>query len=242
MEASEPKSGGRTLLAVFVTLVILGLIGAIFYLASDINRRRYRLMAVEGNLVVQQGRMLPLGFTEIEVEAEDLKAAYAPIPLPPGEARVATEIFDDRADVDRALFALLAGWARQRFDANEPGSYELAATYVRRGELLPGLSEEQRLELRTMRADLAYMNGRRLLSEVGERLNKALASFKQARELGSTRGKDVERWIADVERRIRDYQQGTQEPAPAAPAAPPPGAPSEEAAPPKGEEQPKWRL
>ncbi len=242
MEAAEPRRGGRRLLALLVGLVIFGLLSAVFYLASDINRRRFRLIAVAGNLVVEQGRMLPVGFTAMAVEADDLKAAYAPIRLPPGEASVTAEVFDDRADVDRALFALLAGWARQRFDANEPGSYELAQTYVRRGELLPGLSEEQRLELRTMRADLAYMNGRRLLGEVKEQLAQALASFKQAQELGTTRGKDVERWITDVERRIGQFEQAVEEPAQAAPPSPPVAAPGEATPLPKGEEQPKWRL
>ncbi|MEE8409527.1 MAG: hypothetical protein V3T05_07975 [Myxococcota bacterium] len=248
MGNSEAGSAGRAFTVVLSLLAILGLGGAVVYLLSDINHRHYRLGTVEHTLVVERGRMLPIGFKTFEPKAADLVAAYAPIAIPPGESLGRSEIFEDRADVDRALFSLLASWARERFNSTKPGAFELAAGYVRRCELLPGLSEEQRIELRSMRADIAYKNGRRMLGDVVERLKKARAEFVLAKELGTSRPNDVDMWIADVDRRIRDYHDGLN-PMPSDSGSPSPnpdnpeqpGLPSTPKAP--GEApQPKWRL
>jgi hypothetical protein len=232
-----------------VVILILGLAGAVLYLLSDINHRRYRLAVHESTLVVERGRMAPFGFKRFEPKAADLQAGYAPIPVPPGESVGKSEIFEDRADIDRALFSMLAGWAREHLDSNEPGDFELGASYVRRCEALPGLSEEQRIELRTLRADLAYRSGRRILGDIVTQLEKARDEFQNARELGTSRPRDVDKWIADVERRIRDYEEsyGAAD-APAEPGLTPPEAPSQNVPPEEppaeggGSTPPKWRL
>lgn len=250
MGKSEAGGASRVFTLVLVAIAILSLCGAVVYLLSDINHRRYRLTTIEQTLVVERGRMLPIGFKTFEPKANDLKAAYAPIAIPPGESLGRPEIFDDRADIDRALFSLLASWSRERLSSAKAGDFELAAGYVRRCELLPGLSEEQRIELRTMRADMAYKNGRRMLGDVVERLKKARAEFVLSKELGTSRPNDVDLWIADVDRRIRDYQgaekaqpttPGTAVPSPnpvnpGIPELPPTPTPSEDTP------QPKWRL
>ena len=205
MAPPDKSNAGRAVVTVLVVLLVLGLGAAIVYLLSDINSRHYRIGVENGSVVVERGRKLPWGFRRYEPATPELTAAYAAFPLPPGESLAKTEVFEDRADVDRALFSLFAGWARSRMTSNTPGDLDLAATYVRRSDLLPSLSEEQRLELKRLRADLAYRNGRRMLDDISDRLQKALAELKLARELGATKPSDVDRWILEVERRLRDY-------------------------------------
>ena len=137
MVKSEAGSAGRTFVVSLLALAVLGLVGAVLYLLSDINHRHYRLAEHEGTLVVERGRLFPFGYKVFEPDAPDLKAGYAPISMPPGESLGKSEVHEDRADIDRALFALLASWARDRFDSKEPGDFELGASYVRRCELLP---------------------------------------------------------------------------------------------------------
>ena len=100
------------------------------------------------------------------------------------------------------------------------------------------------MELRTVRADLAYRNGRRMLGDVVDRLRKARDEFNLAKKLGTSKPQDVDNWIADVERRIRDYEAPTgpqQPPGAEVPVPTPPAAksPGERSADPQ---QPKWRL
>ena len=214
MAPLERSNTGRAAVNVLVVLLVLALGAAVVYLLSDINSRRYRIAVDNGTVVVESGRRLPWGFHRYEPATPELAAAYAAIPVPPGESLAKTEVFEDRADVDRALFSLFAGWARSRMASNTPGDFDLAATYVKRSEQLPSLSEEQRLELKRLRADLAYRNGRRMLDDIVDRLQKALAELKLAKELGATKPSDVDHWIAEVDRRLRDYTAPAATPTP----------------------------
>jgi hypothetical protein len=231
------KRGGR--FAFFlVTLLMLALAAVVLYLASTINHGKYRLTFVDGTLVVERGRLLPIGFEAFVPEAEALRGAYAPIQVPPGETARATEVFDDRADLDRGLYMTLSGWARSRLDAVAPEEFDLAVVYVQRAELLPGLSEEQRLELRTLRADLALRRGKRIVADAMSSLEWARREFKTAIELGAGRAGEAERWLAEVDRRVAILRELT-------PAAPPSEAPPPQAAPHRDVpdvEPPRWRL
>ncbi len=238
---------GRIFVAFLATLLILALGSAVLYLSATINHRHYRLAQSGTLLVVERGRMLPLGFEPFSPDIPGLKEAYSPVPLPPGENLTSNEVYDDRADLDRSLFGLLASWARTRLDASDPDQFELAIAYVERAKLLPGLSEEQRQELRTLRADLAYKNGKRLLQEVVERLRRARQELQMALALGTSRPTDADRWLAEVERRLAALEPPApaQESAdgPPAPAGEQPPAPKMPASPaPGGADAPRWRL
>jgi hypothetical protein len=229
MAPLDRTTAGNAAVTALVALLVLALGAAVVYLLSDINSRRYRIAVENGSVVVENGRRLPWGFHRYEPATPELTAAYAPFPLPPGESLAKTEVFEDRADVDRALFSLFAGWARGRLSSSTPGDFELVVTYVHRSEQLPSLSEEQRLELKRLRADLAYRNGRRMLDDISDRLHKSLAELKLARELGPTKPSDVDRWIVEVERRLRDSSAMPQAESPSpplTPEAPPPISPA----------------
>src|SRR2546427_12404148 len=61
--------------------------------------------------------------------------------------------FDEQNALDRWLFDLLGGWAR---NAGKKGDGRTAATLVDRASALPGLTGGQIAELNALRADLAW--------------------------------------------------------------------------------------
>ena len=203
MGESETRPGGRKVVVTLLVLATFGLAGVVVYLLSQLNHRRYQLAVVGEQLVVQRGRMFPVGFATFEPEATDLNAAYAPISLPKGAQAPAGEQVEDRVDIDRALFAVLAGWARERLDAKEDAEFDLATGYVRRCELLPGLSEDQRQELKALRAGLAFRRGKRIVEGVAARLREALDELETAKGLGGTQLREVDARIANVEAKLR---------------------------------------
>ena len=243
MAQPEPENNGRAAVTALVVLLVLALGAVVVYLLSEINSRRYCVRSLGGTgggggcRGHGQG-WLTVALAAFEPATAELAAAYAPIPIPTGESLTKTEIYEDRADIDRALFSLFAGWTRARLDSTVPGEFDLAASYVHRSELLPSLSEEQRLELKRMRADLAYKNGRRMLDDIYDRLQRAVAELKLAKELGATKSGDVDRWILEVERRLREYSGAPPVPNLALPAEASPPLPPTPVAPAPSAEKP----
>src|SRR5207244_12453377 len=78
---------------------------------------------------------------------------YGPTPLPAREKPPADTEFDEQNALDRWLFDLLGGWAR---NAGKKGDGRTAATLVDRASALPGLTGGQIAELNALRADLAW--------------------------------------------------------------------------------------
>ncbi len=204
VKADAPEGGFvQTIKRSLIALVILFILGAFGYLASDINHRHYRLISRDGLIQVERGRFLPAGYKIFKPETSDLKAAYAPIPTPPLEKTPVEMVFDERTELDRALFGILAGWARKLFDSEKSSDLDLAVSYIRRIEYLPGISEEQRLELKTLRGDMAYQNGLRIIRDMSRQLQKARDEFKAAILFGTSRPTDAQEWINDLEQRLK---------------------------------------
>lgn len=198
---------GRFLVRTFVVLLVLGLLGAISYLMSDINSRRYRLVQKEQTVFVEKGRFLPWGFAPFTPEIEALVEAYAPIRLWEESASIDEEIFEVRSDLDRAICSILSGLARKALDSETRDELELATGYIDQSALLPGVSEQQRLELRTLRADLAYKKGKMYATEILALMRAALEEFRLAQKLGTSRETDVEEQIRYLQKRIHSYSQ-----------------------------------
>lgn len=187
----------------FWLLMFLGLAAAVLYLRADLNHRQYRLAEQQGQLVIERGRFLPWGFEPFVPEAEPLRRAYAPLVMPVGQSFGPPQEFDDRQDLDRAMFGLIAGWAREHMGKRE---IESAREYVTRAEDLPGLAETQRQELGILRADLAFESGEEKLRGVARALELALNEYENALRLGTTRGELVRERIAEVRARLGALQ------------------------------------
>jgi hypothetical protein len=214
---AERGTAARAFTVLLVVVLFVGLAGAVVYLLSDINSRRYRVVEKSDQLVVERGRFLPFGFEPFVPTEDPLARAYAPIPLPPATSLPPSQVYEDRGEVDRLLFSLLAGWARAALGADDRATFDRASRYIARSELLPGVSEEQRVELRTLRADLAYKHGRILVDDSMKMLAEAKRAFELSLRLGTSRPTDAAAQIGNIERRIAENSA----PAPAAPSPPP---------------------
>jgi len=202
----QPSKVGRFFSRLLVRLLILTLLGAIGYLLSVINHGRYRLNPAGQSLRIERGRMLPLGYVDFKPPNKQLQKAYAPIEIQPKAKLKGPMVFGDRAELDQELFNLLGTWARKAMPSEDIKVLRRAATYIDRAGLLPAISEKQRTDLKTMRADLAYRNGRRMVEEVLVLLQDALAEFYLAVELGSSKAEEATTWIKEIRRRITVYE------------------------------------
>jgi hypothetical protein len=70
-EGQAASGGGMSRLILW--LLILALLGMVWFLASERNQRHYRLAGASGQLAIERGRFFPLGTT-----ASDEKI-YAPL-------------------------------------------------------------------------------------------------------------------------------------------------------------------
>jgi len=148
MAEQAPRRGGA-FQRLLLWLVILALLGAVGWLASERNQHRFRVSAQGSLLVIERGRFFPTGTAPLPATDK----AYGPIPVPAGEKPPADTEFDEQNALDRWLFDLLGGWAR---NAGKKGDGRTAATLVDRASALPGLTGGQIAELNALRADLAW--------------------------------------------------------------------------------------
>ena len=130
-------------------LLILALLAAVGWLASERNQHRFRVAAQGSLLVIERGRFFPTGTAPLPPTDK----AYGPVPVPAGEKPPADTEFDDQNALDRWLFDLLGSWAR---NAGKKGDGRTAAALVDRASALPGLTGAQIAELNALRADLAW--------------------------------------------------------------------------------------
>jgi hypothetical protein len=181
------QSFGRRATSAFtrllVTLLILGLGGAVVFLLSQLNARTFTLAQDSGHLVVMKGRMLPGGAVPYRPGDARLADAYAPIPIEGRDVSALLEQkFTEREELDRALFPLLESLARPRMQSDEPAQLDKGLYYLRRAELLSGLTEEQRRTLETMKADMAFHQARQKLEEARRDVTEALGQLELAAE------------------------------------------------------------
>lgn len=221
MKRTEYGGFVRALGLTVAGLMLLALLGLVGYLLSDINHRRYRLALVDHTLYVEQGRFFPVGFAAYNPEHQALKEAYAPILVPAGEAVEAGIPFDDRSEVDRALYVRLASWARQRLSATDSAALVLGIGYVKRLEALPSLSESQRQELRGMRADAAFRQGEGLLQGIALTLHHAASQFALALELGTTHAEKARADMLAIDEKLRQLGEAPPNLEAGAPKTPP---------------------
>jgi hypothetical protein len=193
----------QALVKLLAALGILALLFVVAYLLSDINTRRYRLAVTQEGLVVERGRFFPLGFECFEPADDLLRQAYAPIEVPDGEAVDVGAVFDERSEVDRALYARLRLWAGQRLGSSDGPTLELGIRYVKRLEILPSLSEGQRHDLRAMRADAALKQGEGLLEGVHQALKQAAHLFEESIELGTSDNERARAGLEDCHDKLR---------------------------------------
>jgi hypothetical protein len=231
---SFTRKASRTLTRVGVVAALLALAGAALVLLSRLNERTFTLQGVDGRLVAMKGRNLPFGAEPYQPSDPKLADAYAPIPLEgthPGT--LLTRKFDERDELDRALFELLERLARPRIAGDDPAELERGLYFVRRAEKLGGISEEQRLSLKAMQAEVSYYLARTRLDDARRLVEEALTQLKVAAESRSRHARTANQMISRVEPAAKELEQVLRDAVHTLS-----GPPADDAAPAQGTEQP----
>ena len=198
-EATEARRGGgfqRFLL----WMVILALLGAVGWLVSERNERRFRASVQGTLLVLERGRFFPTGSAAIPPTDK----VYGPIPIPAGEKPPPEMEFENQNALDRWLFDLLSGWARA---AGKKGDGRTAATLVDRASALPGLTGAQVAELTSLRADLAWDDAQGDLKSANDLIEAARRKLEAVRQGNGAHAADAASLsgkLEGVQRTLRD--------------------------------------
>ncbi len=217
MADEAPKRGGGGLQRLVLWLVIAALLATVWYLASERNERHFRVVAENGQLVIERGRFFPMG------TAASADKIYAPVSLVAGDKPPPEQEFDDQNGLDRHLFGLLQEWAKA---AAKKGDTHAAAALVERAGQLPGLTGAQVAELVAMKAGLAWDDAGTGVQQAAAQLDAAVQNF-----LVVAAGKGPHALVAQQEAdRLRVVVQELRNSAPRA--TTPPQAPAPPPAPP----------
>ncbi|MBL8949797.1 MAG: IF-2 protein [Myxococcaceae bacterium] len=250
MTMEEPLSFGGKVARFFkrllITTALLGLAAVSLFLLSQENARTYTVEVREGKLVVLKGRMMPMG-ADVWRPPPELVDAYAPVDLKGTQPYgVLKEKFTDRDELDRALFTVLEGLAKPRVGSDVPEELNDGLYYIRRADRLSGLSEEQKISLKTMKTDVAFYSARMKLEDAQRQIDEALVQLKFATESNNRHSKSAFAMLTAVEPQskvmvetLRKAVNGLSAPAnPPAGATPTPAPAPETAAPAPAPAQP----
>ena len=210
---TKPKPRMRWFRLMLNLIVLTVVVGAIGVAASLHNQKKLRLV-IEGNqLVVEQGKFFPIGFEQIKPDTDSKEKAYAPIPLR-DTMKVDVPIeFSDRTELDQYLFSLLAAWSKELIGSGSTGDVSLAETLIERSELIPGVSVQQRREIRAMKADLSFSAAKRLILESQEILRRAEQELVDASSVESRFEEEARQWQQWLSHVLHLFESGPALPA-----------------------------
>ncbi len=211
------KGGGAKLL--FISLVVLALAGIIVYLLSLLNSKTFFLVPEDGELVVKKGIFFPVGSELYQPPEPGLAALYAPIDLPDELKHAGPMEFDDLPSLNREFGKYLIGLATTLVFSDDEGQYKKGRAYLERVRKLHGLDPAQVDRVKSLRADVDYIEAKRAYLGVERTLERALKKFKQAETFGSGRFGDAGEWINKIEtllEAIRVTKAGVIKPLPKA--------------------------
>lgn len=183
-----------------ITTVVLVLAGASAYLASVLNARTFSLQIQDGKLVVMKGLMMPTGTEAWKPSDPGLADAYAPVELegtsPMGVVGVK---YSERDELDRQLYTVLEGLARFRVSSDDPKQLERGLYYIRRADKLTGLTNEQKLSLAQLKADVAFYTARARLEDAQKQVEEALVQLKLASQAQNRHARAANQMLTAVE-------------------------------------------
>lgn len=234
-QESFGRRAGRVLVRFFVFVLVVGLAGAVLVLLSQLNSRTFLLQREGDRLLVHRGRLFPYGTIPYSPSDPRLADAYAPLPVAgatPGG--VVGQRFEDRESLDRALFQLLSARAEPLIEAETREAQQQALAYLRRAQLLNGITTEQRRELDKLLADAAFFQGKVKLDDARRLIAEAMTQLRLAADSENKHTRSANRILAEVgaaTRRLEEalrvsvYATGDEE------SLPPQAEPSESATP-----------
>ena len=194
------RRAGRAFTRLVVTLLVLGLLGAVGFLLSQLNARTFTLQTQDGKLLVMKGRMLPVGSEPYRPSDPVLAAAYAPIDLLGGTAAgLEGARFDERDTMDRALFQFLEGLARPRLVSDDPAVLSQGLVVLGRMQKLGGITDDQRKTLRGLESEVAFFQARTRLDQARRDIAEAVTQLRLSADSGTRHARAAHRMLAAVE-------------------------------------------
>jgi hypothetical protein len=201
MAEAQPAKTSHGLQRAVLWLVIAALLATVWWLASERNERHYRVVPQANGLVIERGRFFPTG-TGLAPEK-----MYAPVPVPAGEKAPGEREFENQNELDRFLFDVLAGWAKNQA---KKGETRAAAELVDRASQLPGLNGSQMTELNSLRADLAWDEAKGDLAQAGQSIDAAVRKLELVRQGNGLHAADA----AGQQQKLRELRGRLSEIAP----------------------------
>ena len=224
---TQPARRGGALSRLVLWLLVLGLLGAVWWLASERNLRRFSWRPDESVLTLSKGRFFPLGMANIAADDPQLGKIYGPVPIPQG-AKVSEQEFDDQTALDRALFDLVVPWARADAQKGDEKSIAEADRLVDRASALPGLTADQHQQLAGLRGELAFTAARQELLNAAKLVLSARRKLQSVEEGGGEHALEAGpllRQLEGIQGLLEDASQSKPPPAPAPPNVRQPSSP-----------------
>jgi hypothetical protein len=178
-DEKRPAPRSRSILPL---LLAVGLGVAVAWLLAERNARQWWIVQEDGKVVVKKGVFFVTGKAALQSADPETARTYAPIPAPPGGGAPREAAYDDRAELDQALFELLARWARADIQSQQMERMERARSYLGRASRLAGISPAQREQLRVLQAETAFQEAVEHLTQGANALRQALEGLKLAAE------------------------------------------------------------
>ncbi|HEX4621614.1 MAG TPA: IF-2 protein, partial [Myxococcaceae bacterium] len=196
-----------------VVVVVLGLVGAVGFLLSQLNARTFTIEDQNGSLVVLKGRELPLGSDPYKPQDAALADAYAALPLDgmPLDPALLQQRFTDRDELDRALFEVLQKLALPRVATDDPAALERGFYYMQRADKLGGITPDQRTQLQKLKADVSFYQGRVKLDEARKRITDALAELRLAADSQNRHSRSANQMLLAVEKPAKALEDALRE-------------------------------
>jgi hypothetical protein len=228
--ANGPESFGRRVQRAFIRLVVfvivVALLGLSGFLLSMLNSRRFSVREVNDHLIVFKGRNLPLGALPYQPTEPRLKEAYAPLPLHGTHlGSLAERTFDEREELDRALFELIRLLAEPRLRDENGERIEEGLYYLQRASLLHDITSEQRQALARMQTDIAYYRGRTLLAQAQKLIAEAQEQLGLAAKTENPHQRSAQQMLLEIEAPTKALEEGLRRSVHLL-SAPPPAAPA----------------
>src|SRR5215510_15243277 len=221
-EQAQRHGGGLSKLILW--LLVLGLLAAVWWLASERNLRRFGWRPADSVLTLSKGRFFPLGMANIAPDDPQLGKVYGPLPIPQG-AKVYEQEFEDQTALDRALFDLVVPWARGDAEKGDEKSIGEAGRLVDRANALPGLTAEQHQQLAGLRGELAFTAAKQELLQAAKLVLSARKKLQSVEEGGGDHALEagpLSRSLEGIQGLLEDASQSKPHPRPSPPAQPTP--------------------
>ena len=174
-DAAQPGGGSK-----LVWILVVGLLGAVWWLASERNARKFSYEVRGGELIVAKGRYFPTSTAAIG-PGDALGKVYAGIAPPAGTKPILETEFDDQQALDRALYDLVTGWARGAAQKKDSAGQQQAEELVARLSALSGLTPAQLGDLQGLHAELGWWSAGRDLDAAVKQLAVARRKLEEVR-------------------------------------------------------------